>query len=75
MTTAKVSLASKAQIIPGQEFAAPDRAIGPQTRAIESDADDQFIEAVLGHATGQVRMMMLHGDQGSRPGVFSRVPR
>jgi len=37
----------------------PNGAVGPQAGAIERDADHWFIEAVLGHATGHVGVVVL----------------
>src|SRR5690349_19494465 len=48
--------------ISNQEFTAPDLAVGAETGAIEGDADHFAIQSVLGHATGDVRVMMLYAD-------------
>ena len=45
-----------------QKFAAPDLAIGAISGAIERYADHLVREMVLRHATGDVRMVMLHAD-------------
>jgi hypothetical protein len=47
------------EIIRGEEFSAPDGGVGAEARAIPGDADDAALEAVLGHAAGDVGVMML----------------
>ncbi len=51
----------KCLVIAHQKFTAPNRSIRAVTGAIKCHADDRFIQAMLGHATGHVRMMVLHG--------------
>ena len=46
-----------------EHFPAPDFAIGSVAGAVEREADDRPRERVLGHAGGDVRVMMLHGDE------------
>ena len=49
-------------VIAHEEFPAPDLAIVAPTGAVESNADHRTGETVLGHAAGNVRVMMLHGE-------------
>src|SRR5262249_20899746 len=67
--------ASERRVIAHEELAAPDRAVAPEARAVEGDADDRARKFVLRHATGEVRMVMLDCEKGAsflgRP--FSRV--
>src|SRR5690242_16081621 len=68
---AEMRAALESSIRSCQEFAAPDRAIGAISRAIECDADDITREAVLEHATGDVCVVML--DCKLRQREFERV--
>lgn len=45
-----------------QELAAPDRAVGAVTRAVEGDAEDRAILAVVRQARSDVRVVMLDAD-------------
>ena len=64
-------------IVADKELAAPDRSVAPEAGAVESDADDRLLQAVLGHATGQVGVMMLHRNQPDSlvTGPTNRVSR
>ncbi len=55
--------------IADQEFAAPDLAVRSVARAIERHADHGALDAVIRHATRDVRMMVLHAD-----GEAGRIP-
>src|SRR5215467_4223551 len=46
-----------------EDLAAPDVAVSTVTGAIEGEADNFAFEMVLGHATGDMGMMVLHSDQ------------
>ena len=62
------------RVIADQELAPPNGPVGPQARAVERDADHRFIQAVLGHATGHVGMVMLDGHE-RRPVARRALPR
>ena len=47
-----------------QNFPAPDAAVGAVAGAIEREADDRPLQTVLGHAAGDVGMMMLNPISG-----------
>ncbi len=46
-----------------EELSAPKRPVGAVTEAVEREPEDRRRHAVLGHARGDVRMVMLHGDR------------
>ena len=52
-----------------QELAAPDRAVGAVTGAVERDADHRPRQGVLGHAARHVGVVVLHGQP------FDALPR
>ena len=56
-------------IVGEQELAAPGRAVGAPSGAVEGDADDGPLQVVLRHGAGHVGMMMLDAD------VHHIVPR
>jgi len=60
---AQVGRPAKVLVIADQELAAPDRPIGAVAGAVERDPEDRPGQPVLGHATGHVRMVVLHGKQ------------
>src|SRR5579864_1343907 len=47
-----------------QNFPTPNFSVGAIAGSIEGKADDVALEMVLGHATRDVRMVMLHAYQG-----------
>ncbi len=55
-------IAVEAGVAGGKKFAAPDGSIGAEAGAIPGHADDASFELVLGHATGDVGVMMLNAD-------------
>ena len=61
--------AAEPAIIADEEFASPDRPIRAVPRAVECHADDRFIQTMLGHATGHVGMMVLHGQAAALPSM------
>ncbi len=60
-------------VVANQKLAAPDPAVRPEPGAVECHADDLFPQAVLRHATRDVRMVMLNGELRFRPA--HRPPR
>src|SRR5579862_358806 len=58
----QVSMSLKSGEIGNQEFASPDLAIRPEAGTIEGHADHFPGQMIFSHATGDVRMMMLHAD-------------
>ena len=50
-----------------QHFPAPNLSIYSVAGAIKREADHRPFKAMLGHATGNVRVMMLHGYQWQPP--------
>jgi len=61
---AQVGEAPEAVVAAEQNLAAPDRAVRPQARPVEDDADGRLAgrDLVLGQAACQVRVMVLHGN-------------
>src|SRR5665213_553956 len=59
-----------------EHFPAPDAAVGAVAGAVEGDADGFGLDCMFGHASGDVSVMMLHGDEtqaafaGPLPGPF-----
>ena len=53
---------SNAQVA-DQDLAAPDRPVRPVARAVEDRADRRALDAVLGEARGEVRVVVLDADQ------------
>jgi hypothetical protein len=45
------------------ELAAPDRAVGPVSKAVEGDPDHGCVDSVVRQAGHDVRVVMLHADQ------------
>ncbi len=72
---AKMHRAPEPPIISDQKFPSPDSAIETVARAIECHPDDSFAQAILGHATRHVAVVMLNGHQGPTfgRGVFLGV--
>src|SRR5215471_11508558 len=56
-------------VIANQELSAPNLAVGAIARAVEGHSDHRAAQSVVGHATGNMRMMMLHAD-GGQPRFF-----
>ena len=56
--------ALKAGVIADQALPAPDRAVGPEAGAVPHEADDLVVDVVVGHAGGQMRVVVLDADQG-----------
>ena len=56
----KMSHAADALVRPEEKFAAPNRPVFSETRAVEDDADDVARKFVVRHAGGHVRVMVLH---------------
>src|ERR1039458_10269127 len=59
----KMTGALEARIAGEQRFAAPDSAIGAIPGSIEREADDSPVDGVFRHATGNMRVVVLHADQ------------
>ena len=59
----EVSSALERPAVAQQELAAPHRAVGAVPRAVEDDTDDPLRQPVLDYATGQVRVVMLNGQE------------
>ena len=51
------------QVVRQQDFAAPNAPIRPISSAIQCESDDASFEMIFGHATGDMRMMVLHADR------------
>ena len=63
---------SKGAVVRHQHFAPPDGAIRAQPRAIEGETDYRAVGMILGHAGGDMGMVMLHLDAGDAvqfPGI------
>ncbi len=69
-----MAAAFEIQEIAYQKFAAPNPAIGSVARTIERHADNLAVDSVIGHATGDVRVMMLNPD-GTQTGFCKRETR
>src|SRR5947207_3032746 len=61
LKVAEVSVPVEAAVPGDEKLAAPDLPVRAVAGAIERDADDVAIEAVLGHAARDMRVVMLHG--------------
>ena len=59
---AQVAAPLAAPIAGHQKLAAPDGPIGAVSGAVERHSDDFAREAILGHAGGDVRVMVLHAE-------------
>ena len=65
--------AAESAIIADKELAAPDRPIGAEAGTVEGDTDHGLFEPVIRHATGDVRLMMLHCQSRRRVGPFAAI--
>src|ERR1051326_595947 len=45
-----------------EKFAAPELAVQTKAESVKRDTDNLAVDLVVGHATGDVRVMMLHRD-------------
>jgi len=54
--------ALEADEVGDEKFASPDFAVGAIAGSVKGHADDLAGEMVLRHATGDVRVMVLHAD-------------
>ena len=63
----------EARVVCDQHFPSPYLSIRPVARAVQCQANHLAREAVLGHASSHVRMMMLHGNQ-LQAALFSPLP-
>ena len=59
---AQVRAPFESAVVRHQELPAPDLAVGPVAGAIQRHADYFPAQSILGHATGDVRVMVLHAD-------------
>ena len=67
--------ALKLRQVRDQKFAAPDSAVEPESKPVESDPDRRSLLSVISKACSDVRMMMLHADELDAlkvEGVFRR---